>query len=142
MLRHGRYSCEQPVQLHLGPSSLPRRFRTHRCINNISSLKKSRLAATLVSCRPMMSQPISWCTSSTSAALPTPCFSFTVIISTLWVAMASSLLRARSRSLLACHRAARRPALSLRLFFLPSIFSFSNFLDLILCPTIPAPVRA
>ena len=69
-----------------------------------------------------MSQPISWYTSRTSAALPTPCFPSTAIVRTLWVAMTSSLLRARSRSLLACRRAARRLVLPLRLFFLANTF--------------------
>ena len=69
-----------------------------------------------------MSQPIFWYTRRISAALPTPCLPSTVIVRTLGVAMTSSLLRARSRSLLACHRAARRPALPLRLFFLTSTF--------------------
>ena len=74
-----------------------------------------------------MSQPISWYTSRTSAALPTPCFPSTAIVRTLWVAMTSFLLRARSRSLLACRRAARRLVLPLLLFFLAHTFSFDNF---------------
>ena len=76
-----------------------------------------------------MSQPISWYTSRISAALPTPCFPSTAIVRTLWVAMTSSLLRARSRSLLACRRAARRLVLLLLLFFLAHNF----FLLRILC---------
>ena len=75
----------------------------------------------------MISQPISWYTARTSAALPTPCFPSTVIVRTLWVAMTCSLLRARSRLLLACRRAARRPALPLCLLFLASIFLFFYF---------------
>ena len=74
-----------------------------------------------------MSQPISWYTSRTSAALPTPCFPSTAIVRTLWVAVTSSLLRARSRSLLACRRAARRLVLHLRLFFLANIYFFKYF---------------
>ena len=69
-----------------------------------------------------MSQPISWYTSRTSAALPMPCFPSTAIVRTLWVAMTSSLLRARSRSLLACRLAARRLVLPLLLFFLAHNF--------------------
>ena len=98
-------------------------------VDNISSLKRADWPLRLVSCRPMMSQPISWYTSRTSAALPTPCFPSTAIVRTLWVAMTSSLLRARSRSLLACRRAARRLVLLLLLFFLANTF----FLLIIFC---------
>ena len=54
-------------------------------------------------------KPISWCRSSTSpAARPTPCLPSTTISRTLWAAMMSSCLRARSRSPPPCLLASRR----------------------------------
>ena len=49
-----------------------------------------------------MSQPISWYMPRTPAARPTAFLPSQSIVRTLWVAMMSSLLRARSWSLLAC----------------------------------------
>ena len=47
MLRHYRYSCKQPVELHLDPCSLPLvASRLVAVENYISSLKKSRVTAT------------------------------------------------------------------------------------------------
>ena len=44
VLWHGRYSYEQPVQIHLCPFFLPRGLRTHRC-NQLRSLQTYDIAA-------------------------------------------------------------------------------------------------
>ena len=133
-LRYGKYSCEQPVQFHLGPFSLPRPLGLPAAVNFISS-----------SSRPTMPQPISWYTPTTSAARPKPCLPSTVIVPTLWKATMSSLLRARSRSLLACRRDARRAALLLRLCLLARallLFVPGTIFNKYSYPRIPALVRA
>ena len=123
VLRHTRNSYEQSVQLYLRPSSLPRRLRTH-CSKVLIHLEEKQTGcyALFPANRRYRSPSPGTRQGYLSLGLGRACHPHPAIVRTLWIALISSLLQPRFRSLLACRRAARRPALPLSLLFLAKTF--------------------